>query len=193
MNKQPEITEATRAAFVTAFCQLSLAHPHEKITVQQISDRAGYNRTTFYRYFCDTIAVRDYLEDTLITGVITTLRGRAAAGLFDDDFFAPFLELCRTHRDELAVLLSDENRTHLSGKVQHAIQPLFCSLYGVEPNDIRTQYVINIYYSGVFAALGEWMKRPDAITEEHLLDIVRELFTTWFIPELEWRRTQGKP
>ena len=54
MKKQPERTAATRSAFVDAFISISESRPIEKITIQEIADKAGYNRTTFYQYFEDT-------------------------------------------------------------------------------------------------------------------------------------------
>ena len=48
MNKQPEITAQTKQNFVDAFWELYKKYSIEKITVKQITDKAGYNRATFY-------------------------------------------------------------------------------------------------------------------------------------------------
>ncbi|MBQ8625170.1 MAG: TetR/AcrR family transcriptional regulator [Agathobacter sp.] len=48
MKKQPEITDATRQAFIDVFCEYYLERPIEKITVKEISEKAGYSRVTFY-------------------------------------------------------------------------------------------------------------------------------------------------
>ena len=69
MKKQPEITSATRKTFVDAFCSLYLHTPIEKITVQEIVRRAGYNRSTFYQYFRDVNDLLTYLEDEIIENI----------------------------------------------------------------------------------------------------------------------------
>ena len=51
MNKNTIQTEATKQAFVDALCQLTCKKPVARVTVKEISDKAGYNRSTFYQYF----------------------------------------------------------------------------------------------------------------------------------------------
>ena len=51
MNKNTIQTEATKQAFVDALCQLACKKPVARVTVKEISDKAGYNRSTFYQYF----------------------------------------------------------------------------------------------------------------------------------------------
>ena len=41
MNKQPEITDATREAFVQAYCKLSYGSGGKKFTIKNITDLAG--------------------------------------------------------------------------------------------------------------------------------------------------------
>ena len=53
MKKQPERTNATRSMFVDAFIELNKHKGVEKITIQELANKAGYNRATFYEYFGD--------------------------------------------------------------------------------------------------------------------------------------------
>ncbi|MCD7750028.1 MAG: TetR/AcrR family transcriptional regulator [Oscillospiraceae bacterium] len=54
MKKQPEVTERTRQRFLEAFWSLVREKPVAKISVSELTKRAGYNRSTFYEYFLDT-------------------------------------------------------------------------------------------------------------------------------------------
>lgn len=67
MNKQPEITDATRNAFIQVFCKYYAIRPIEKITVKEITQDAGYSRTTFYNYFNDPYDLLNYIESELTT------------------------------------------------------------------------------------------------------------------------------
>ena len=53
MRKRPEKTEQTKSDLKEAFWRLYSTQPIEKITVGQVCELAGYNRTTFYAHFQD--------------------------------------------------------------------------------------------------------------------------------------------
>jgi AcrR family transcriptional regulator len=63
MNKQPEITDQTKANLLEAFWSLYAQKRIEQITVKEITAKAGYNRGTFYEYFRDVYQCLDYIED----------------------------------------------------------------------------------------------------------------------------------
>ncbi len=62
MNKQPEITEQTKANLLTAFWALFAEKRIDQITVKEITAKAGYNRGTFYEYFTDTSQCLEHIE-----------------------------------------------------------------------------------------------------------------------------------
>ncbi len=61
MKKRAEQTLLTKEKLTNAFWALYEQKPYEQITVREISELAGYNRSTFYTYFKD---VYDVLEQT---------------------------------------------------------------------------------------------------------------------------------
>lgn len=69
MKKQPQITEKTRQTFVGVFCELYSQKPIEKISVQEIANKSGYNRSTFYQYFTDIYELLDALENDLLNDI----------------------------------------------------------------------------------------------------------------------------
>ncbi|MCC8064920.1 MAG: TetR/AcrR family transcriptional regulator [Clostridiales bacterium] len=80
MRKQPEVTDATREAFVNAFFQLAAQKAINRIAIREITTLAGYNRTTFYRYFGDVYALVEYAEDEFLQGVREAVEARSAEG-----------------------------------------------------------------------------------------------------------------
>jgi AcrR family transcriptional regulator len=66
MNKQPEITKQTRKNLMDAFWQLYCEKRIEKITVKDITTKAGYNRGTFYEYFTDVYCVLEQIEASVL-------------------------------------------------------------------------------------------------------------------------------
>src|SRR5699024_12791978 len=59
-------TEETRKNLIEAFWELYREKPLMKITVKEITDKAGYNRGTFYTYFSDVYEMQDILKKSLI-------------------------------------------------------------------------------------------------------------------------------
>lgn len=44
-----------------------------KVTIKQITDKAGYNRSTFYKYFLDINDILEYGENILINHILEYL------------------------------------------------------------------------------------------------------------------------
>ena len=66
MKKQPELTAQTKENLMEAFWQIYCEKRIEKITVKEITMKAGYNRSTFYEYFTDVYDVLEQIENSLI-------------------------------------------------------------------------------------------------------------------------------
>ena len=66
MQKQPEVTAATRARLTNAFWTLYRERPMEKISVSSIVALAGVHRSTFYEYFQDVYDVLEQIEKAVI-------------------------------------------------------------------------------------------------------------------------------
>ena len=74
------MTEQTRANLTQAFWSLYLERPIEKITVREITERAGYNRATFYLYFRDVYDLFEQLEEDILAKVRALVERRLLAG-----------------------------------------------------------------------------------------------------------------
>lgn len=65
--KGQELAQQSRKFIMVALLDLMKKHPYEKITVKDITDRAGVARLTFYRNFLDKEDVlRKYLQNMFI-------------------------------------------------------------------------------------------------------------------------------
>ena len=59
----------TKQNLIDAYWYLYTANIPSKITVKMITDRAGYNRGTFYAYFLDIEDLHNQIEDSLLPSV----------------------------------------------------------------------------------------------------------------------------
>src|SRR5699024_12862904 len=58
--------EITKNNLIEAFWSIYKVKPLPKITVKEITDKAGYNRGTFYTYFSDINEIQALLKEQLI-------------------------------------------------------------------------------------------------------------------------------
>jgi hypothetical protein len=66
MKKQPELTAQTKENLMEAFWQIYCNKRIEKVTVKEITVKAGYNRSTFYAYFIDVYDVLEQIENSVL-------------------------------------------------------------------------------------------------------------------------------
>jgi hypothetical protein len=66
MKKQPELTIQTKENLMEAFWQIYCNKRIEKVTVKEITAKAGYNRSTFYEYFTDVYDVLEHIENSVL-------------------------------------------------------------------------------------------------------------------------------
>lgn len=66
MQKQPDITESTKAHILDAFWELYKEQPFEKISASAVAVKANVHRSTFYRYFTDIQNVLEEFENDLL-------------------------------------------------------------------------------------------------------------------------------
>lgn len=62
LKPQPEIQEQTKRNLTDAFWQLYKGKSIEKISIKEVTDKAGYNRSTFYLYYNNIYELREQLE-----------------------------------------------------------------------------------------------------------------------------------
>ena len=104
MNKKPEQTEATRANLREAY--IRLLRDGQRITVERLCERAGYNRCTFYRYYADTQALLQEIERDIagqIRAVSERLSGQELSCFIDG-----MAALYETHGDLICTLLEND-------------------------------------------------------------------------------------
>lgn len=69
MKHNSEITAQTRKNLMDAFWDLYCKKGIDKTSVREISDKAGYNRSTFYEYFTDVYGVLEQIEASVLPDI----------------------------------------------------------------------------------------------------------------------------
>ena len=172
MKKNPEITEATREAFLQAFCMLYKDNPVEKITVKEIALKAGYNRATFYNYFTDAYDLLDYIQNDFINYIFEHM-----VNYLDSPDWIHFAEAfktaAKTKKDYIDAFVRSTNSTYFIKKVKERVLPLITDKYEIALDHKTSKYVIEFYISGVIPMLGLWLENQDELSIEEIAALIK--------------------
>ena len=177
MRKQPEVTELTRANLRRAFWDLYGSKSIEKITIREVTDRAGYNRATFYLYFRDVYDVLEQIEGEILGEVrhlveqeimqderldLTHHMGRIAELTERYDAYMPKL-IGGPYGDPA---FADKLKVVLSPLIDRFILPAG----GL--TDEQRRILCEFYLSGLLAAITAWLANPQRMPIDQLIALV---------------------
>lgn len=179
MNKQPEITDKTRQTFVNAFCDLYSQKPIEKISIQEIANKSGYNRSTFYQYFTDIYELLDYVEEKVLKSINEEMASRE----FSTHAFQDALH-CLENTEEILVLkalLGDYGSVHFVERLKREI-PFEKLIVDFPTNAALTPYLIEFYISTLISLFRLWIRNGKDLPPEELVQLIDNLFANGILP-----------
>ena len=184
LNKQPNITENTKKAFIEAFCIINRQKPIEKITIQELTKKAGYNRCTFYQYFKDIYDLRDHIENIVIDHVKENFQKNISKDNFSETFIAAFTKIQSEKAIYFDLLLDRKNRSHFIERLNFEVSSIFIEKFNLSLDDLRTKYFVEIYFSIVITAISCWIDQKRDLTLENLSNLIREILTDGIISKI---------
>lgn len=192
MNRQPEITAQTRQNLIDAFWSLYCEKRIEKITVKEITVKAGYNRGTFYEYFVDVYDVLDQIENALIPRQMNEL---PPASIDLNGIGLPldlFLKLYEENGKFYSVLLGDKGDPAFASRLKEAVKPLLLSELSKQSNlpEIELDYILEFMLSSMIGILSYWFKKGKSLPPEKLLGLIYDLMNHGV---MKWISMNDKP
>ena len=176
MRKQPQVTEQTRANLRQAFWELYAERPVEKISVREITDRAGYNRATFYLYYHDVYELLEEIEDMVLGNIERLVNERLLKGdkLDFSQHMGLILRLAGRSRDYTRVLLGPHGDPAFSRRLKEIICPLVDRFFlpAAELDEQARRVVREFYLSGILATIRTWTAEEDPMPIDQLIQLV---------------------
>ena len=160
MKKQPNITVQTRQNIVDAFWSFYSQKRIEKITVKEITEKAGYNRGTFYEYFTDVYDVLEQIEKSLIPGIdelppVSNPSFSSEALPID-----MFLKMYEKNNQYYSVLLGENGDPSFAGKLKKAVKPIISEAFLVKSIDkAELDYILEFVLSAMIGILDTGSRR----------------------------------
>lgn len=187
MNRAESKYFATAVRMDQAFLELIEKKDFAYITVKEICEKAGVNRSTFYLHYetvGDLLAEStQYIIDQFVAFMphdtidfLEKLKNRPLEELYliTPEYLTPYLEDIREHRrifratvEQAATLRMDAAYRALN---HHVLTPIL-ERFRIPPEDQK--YVLPFYISGLMAVINEWLKSDCADSIEHLISVIQ--------------------
>lgn len=185
MRKRGEITAHTKQNIIDAFWRLYCEERIEKITVMDITAKAGYNRGTFYEYFKDVYDVLEHIENSLIPSLdelppVSTPSGTLGMPL------DMFLKLYEQNSKYYSVLLGDNGDPAFASKLKNSIKPTIMKVFPDKSkvDQMELDYIMEYTLSAMIGIMSYWFKQTDAISSDKLLELIYRLMEQGVMKQL---------
>lgn len=185
MNKNPEITDATRKKLILAFCELYKEKPINKITIKEITNIAGYNRSTFYQYFYDVYALLEYVENEIIAiGMESISSIDPMSSDFNKQFVITLSNILDDHKYYSTILLKNGAGSDFFRKIKKSILPFAVERFHIKPDNAKALLAVEFYLTGMLDVITHRIKNPDDISLDKLGSLVQGIWCDGLLKQL---------
>ena len=188
MKKRSEQTLLTKEKLSNAFWTLYEQKPYEQITVREISERAGCNRSTFYTYFKDVYDVLEQTEEEIYRLLEEKFersrhlysREQAAESVW---FIGDFLT---KNQKRLLLLLGENGDVKFTHRMMQRIrtQMRFYLRAFIDEDDAEFEYMVEYIINAHVALVLRWLQNGCNIPFEQMTALVFRLTTGGLISAL---------
>ncbi|MBC3796490.1 TetR/AcrR family transcriptional regulator [Acetobacterium tundrae] len=194
MNKPLSMTaQITRQNLIDSFWQLYCKKRIEKISVKEVCDLAGYNRSTFYVYFIDVYEILEEIEEQTITTedfekiVIKQLfRGKLSHTDRKKIILTSVLEFFEKNKTYLPVLLGENGDPLFRQKVLKKLTPAVLSMYKkLTPQELlEVTYLMEYQSAAMLSTISKWYTNDKDMPTEQFLELLLAVTTNGIQTEL---------
>ncbi|WP_267379621.1 TetR/AcrR family transcriptional regulator [Bacillus sp. GM_Baccil_2] len=164
-----DINEVTKEAIYIALLQLMKKKDFQKITITDITNRAGVSRMAFYRNFQSKGEIlADRLDDLFkeyYGGIL--LKGVSSPHDFSVSFFVYF----RNHSGLVKAMLQAQLHTELRSKFNQYVENIYTNIY---KNQSINSYEIKFLVGGILNILINWIESNMKESNEDMAKIIEK-------------------
>lgn len=190
---QPERTAQTRDNLCQAFWELHRDQQLSRISVGAICRKAGYHRSTFYKYFRDPAHLRGQTEREIIDYCRQALPQQAEEGM-QDVWLSHFLsELYRRYGSNIAILTGPTGDPSFKYQLKDALVPSFCYLMGLNVERAEQRMRCQLVISGLFDLVSDWYRLHEQLSQAQVTSFASSLMqaVATLPPEQEQREVEA--
>ena len=176
-KKTDRRTLKTRKAIYNVLMELLTQKELHKVTVQEISDQADINRTTFYKHFLDVYDLYDKLEqDILIEWGMLVLNMQ---DLRSKEFFDSLVSYVDKNSNVFKMVFSSKAPSLLRSRFEKILEGLLMQIesekIGKDVKDVKLSYQTSYRSQGCIAILSRWIEDGKSQPKEFIIKVLSEL------------------
>lgn len=184
MKKQPEITEQTRQNFVQAFLALNEQKEIHKITIRELCQQAGYNRSTFYQYFSDIYTLRNIIEENIIFEIHILFKTHLTNALKRKNLDV-FMDFYSEHEKIFFVLLGKNGSQIFHEKIKNTVKSNLREIFNISALTLEQEYLMEFTVSAMMSTLIYWFENNKSMPQETLSDLLFNIITVCIVPNFQ--------
>jgi AcrR family transcriptional regulator len=185
-KKQPEITMMTKQIIKDSFWELYKEKKIENITVKDITQKAGFNRTTFYAYFTDVYDVLEQIEDDFMPG-IEHLPPIDATREHSIDYLINIFTIYEKNSAYYSVLLSENGDPRFALKMKNVFKSMMTEAIknrvNISPEEV--DYALEFLAGATLSIVKHWYDQGKNIPMHQLIPLMYKLMENRFVQELD--------
>ncbi len=175
-KNQIENISETKQNIMDAYWELYTAEIPSKITVKRITDRAGYNRGTFYAYFLDIEDLHNQIEDELLPLEENFEKLRAATFSKNSrQIVEMFMQMKKPADEKLSFLLGQRGSLSFQNKLKSKLRELILKYapLDLKDSDNVVDYKADMICSIFYETIRYWFERGHKLfSEEEMIDLM---------------------
>lgn len=175
MRKKPEQTEMTRSSFQNAFWILYEKRSIEKITVKDICNLAGYNRSTFYQYYKDVYDLLHKAEDGFLAdiGKSVVMIVEQAQNWDLSSMFQAVFGLLEQYNRYISVLFGPHGNTAFTHRLIENLKPIWVKYFiqTAQYTPAEVDLLIEHNMMGLLSMFQKWFFDHNSISEERFIQL----------------------
>lgn len=183
MTKHLETTALTRENLMQAFWILYCQKKVETISIQEITKKAGYHRSTFYEYFVDIYDLLNQLEESLLAYIKEEVVNSLGM-LQKDDFVREMANLYETQGQYLSVLLGENGDPHFVKKMKAVMRPALFETLGLPESNGYSAYIFEFGFSAILSTITYWYQNHKNLASQELIILIRSMLINGIYPEI---------
>ena len=173
-------TTQTKENLVQAFLKVAENKRIDKITIKEVTDTAGYYRSTFYEYFLDLQDLIDQIEDSLIKKAEKQALD-SVSDITPEAFTYKCVSFYESNANLLLILLGDKGDPTFEVKLKKALRPLFNQQLGISDDNLLVEFFI----SGILATLTHWFRHKKDLPLEELVELISPIVRSEIVPTMK--------
>jgi len=184
MKKHPEVTALTRENLMQAFWSLYCRKKIDHISIKEITDKAGYHRSTFYEYFVDIYDLLNQLEDAVLARMkVEVLQSLSLQS--NNNLVQILADRYEAQGEYLRVLLGENGNPHFAKKVKAEMGSALTRRFGLPENDIHTSYIMEFGLSAIMSTITHWYQNGKNLPLNEFVVLVRSMLMNGVLPMIQ--------